>query len=167
MRGKLFVKCVHIVRWGLIPAHAGKTTRALNQRRAPPAHPRACGENAAGTWVGLAIEGSSPRMRGKQSIRKPAIRHVAHPRACGENGVIACACLLRLGSSPRMRGKRSGDRRQRMLKRLIPAHAGKTWCNTIRSGESPAHPRACGENPNIGRAGSQHAGSSPRMRGKR
>ena len=49
----------------LIPAHAGKTT----MRKCSPinhwAHPRACGENCLHHGSADAMQGSSPRMRGK------------------------------------------------------------------------------------------------------
>ena len=45
MRGKPKELDRPISFWGLIPAHAGKTSRIGNQRRTCRAHPRACGEN--------------------------------------------------------------------------------------------------------------------------
>ena len=47
MRGKPLVDLVRAARPGLIPAHAGKTTRAYGVAVQAPAHPRACGENSA------------------------------------------------------------------------------------------------------------------------
>ena len=47
VRGKLFVKLFHILRCGLIPACAGKTSKTEHMLRALRAHPRVCGENEA------------------------------------------------------------------------------------------------------------------------
>ena len=54
------------MKWlGLIPAHAGKTTRQRVARSQAKAHPRACGENFAELHRASRRGGSSPRMRGK------------------------------------------------------------------------------------------------------
>ena len=90
----------------------------------------------------------------------------AHPRACGENRMKVFEALQKAGSSPRMRGKLSPARVYIAFDGLIPAHAGKTSRASPKSLLCLAHPRACGENPNIGRASSHSTGSSPRMRGK-
>ena len=50
---------------GLIPARAGKTLSRGASMQTGRAHPRACGENAQGRISRTAIEGSSPRVRGK------------------------------------------------------------------------------------------------------
>ena len=52
-------------------------------------------------------------------------------------------------------------------RRLIPAYAGKTRGDRLRSAPSPAHPRVCGENSHRSYCRSRAEGSSPRMRGKR
>ena len=51
----------------LIPAHAGKTRSDHRLSCHRQAHPRACGENPTTTQKHQPREGSSPRMRGKQS----------------------------------------------------------------------------------------------------
>ena len=74
--------------------------------------------------------------------------------------------VRKLGSSPLTRGKhrcRAGSRR---VRRLIPAHAGKTGerCRSLRC--RPAHPRSRGENSANAESGFNVAGSSPLTRGK-
>ena len=153
---------------GLIPAHAGKTSTTSSPATSSAAHPRACGENSAPGHLMILTNGSSPRMRGKQTKEKsrnfnegliPAhagktdpralecLKKRAHPRACGEN--IAPA-----PSNP-------------SAKWLIPAHAGKTFGTGSRTCQAGAHPRACGENPETPAQTPWEPGSSPRMRGKR
>ena len=106
MRGKLFGGGQITEERGLIPAHAGKTHKALAFFPGRRAHPRACGENNSGMVWTFSSSGSSPRMRGKQRVSccYPRVarlipahagktlticlapRHLrAHPRACGEN----------------------------------------------------------------------------------
>ena len=53
----------------LIPACAGKTGWFIAPGLQPPAHPRVCGENEVGVKVTADLEGSSPRVRGKQPLR--------------------------------------------------------------------------------------------------
>ena len=71
------------------------------------------------------------------------------------------------GSSPRGRGKpgRGGGRGR--ASGLIPARAGKTARPSTASSGSSAHPRAGGENNDVGAALAAWFGSSPRGRGKR
>ena len=101
-----------VVPWGpwprLIPAHAGKTTRARPTTAGRSAHPRPRGENELTDYVGDDETGSSPLTRGKLTQRHtvgflagliPAhagktfqrrsshAPHAAHPRSRGENGV--------------------------------------------------------------------------------
>ena len=90
----------------LIPARAGKTRAGHRGTVRSRAHPRACGENCTPRRGGRAGNGSSPRVRGKQTpyrrrldagrliparAGKTGPAHAAcsparaHPRACGEN----------------------------------------------------------------------------------
>ena len=111
---------------GLIPACAGKTSRAAATWTSRPAHPRVCGENRVGLALAGARLGSSPRVRGKPflfnvavSLRglipacagktpKPQVARgldSAHPRVCGENRLLGRLSRASKGSSPRVRGK--------------------------------------------------------------
>ena len=175
--------------WGrLIPAHAGKTRAPIPIDSRSAAHPRACGENLDLPLSVNLDPGSSPRMRGKpagmpkrQGARRLIPAHAgktgggvgggvlgaAHPRACGENKTSSFAVGISSGSSPRMRGKRPGRYHDLIDRRLIPAHAGKTFRRWETKATGGAHPRACGENPVRLCRGWACLGSSPRMRGKR
>ena len=105
-RGKRRLLVGHGKRLGLIPAHAGKTSRSLSRSRRRRAHPRSRGENrvVGPPWVGQL--GSSPLTRGKliglaggsqldglipahagKTLSQPprALRRTAHPRSRGEN----------------------------------------------------------------------------------
>ena len=131
----------------LIPAHAGKTCRALTIRSTGGAHPRSRGENVPLDFVPRGKRGSSPLTRGKRPDQAgcrdhlrliPAhagktaqdvirlSRHTAHPRSRGENAsAVSCTASIR-GSSPLTRGKRPSHRSFSVRTGLIPAHAGKT-----------------------------------------
>ena len=70
------------------------------------------------------------------------------------------------GSSPLTRGKRHPTTKRRSLRRLIPAHAGKTAPRSNRVARLAAHPRSRGENAFESMGGGQGIGSSPLTRGK-
>ena len=187
MRGKLSGRALRNARSGLIPAHAGKTHHHRSGPDPHKAHPRACGENWMLPRPQATPRGSSPRMRGKRVLREVAsaasglipahagktifvttgqLVPPAHPRACGEN-LFSDGDSVRLqGSSPRMRGKPRGRACGLPRRRLIPAHAGKTPTSRDHGRQSPAHPRACGENDQLSGHLRRVRGSSPRMRGK-
>ena len=132
---------------GLIPAHAGKTNHPQDVGSPDAAHPRSRGENHLVNVVRMDEYGSSPLTRGK----RPHVRRLvgeerlipahagktscsctsslcrwAHPRSRGENMGKLFFQLCATGSSPLTRGKRRVHRQAAPLRRLIPAHAGKT-----------------------------------------
>ena len=134
---------------GLIPAHAGKTTRGHGGPYRPAAHPRSRGENGCGCGCGCGggVGGSSPLTRGKHlpkprrsatqrlipahagKTRVPARGRApvaAHPRSRGENRTQACQGSGTSGSSPLTRGKHLATDTLPGDGGLIPAHAGKT-----------------------------------------
>ena len=134
---------------GLIPAHAGKTTRPVTPASPSWAHPRSRGENSGGRMSPRTGKGSSPLTRGKprpqgrQARRQGLIpahagktatdparpsTEPAHPRSRGEN-ISPIECMSsRMGSSPLTRGKLIQATDTVDDRGLIPAHAGKTHC---------------------------------------
>ena len=146
-RGKLAAFEATVRVEGLIPAHAGKTPASLTHICMPPAHPRSRGENP-GAYVGFTtMKGSSPLTRGKphlvvvgEAIRRLIPAHAgktdlralgagacaAHPRSRGENIQTCVQVAADLGSSPLTRGKPHLVVVGEAIRRLIPAHAGKT-----------------------------------------
>ena len=134
-------------RSGLIPAHAGKTTRAATETVRRRAHPRSRGENILRQSACAGQGGSSPLTRGKLgavadclSARGLIPAHAgktrgswlagtatwAHPRSRGENPPRRHRSRPLRGSSPLTRGKRGQVKRSLEATGLIPAHAGKT-----------------------------------------
>ena len=70
----------------------------------------------------------------------------AHPRSRGENHVAATPRAEGTGSSPLTRGKLDRGGADLGSHRLIPAHAGKTFCSASLIRLNAAHPRSRGEN---------------------
>ena len=186
-RGKLLQASERRPGGRLIPAHAGKTCRALTIRSTGGAHPRSRGENATSWSVVTFRNGSSPLTRGKPgsvdlNISPPGLipAHAgktrgrgglgpyrpAHPRSRGENVRCHSMYCVRLGSSPLTRGKLELGFSAPQVFRLIPAHAGKTPSKTRRSTPAAAHPRSRGENAGLAQTDLVEDGSSPLTRGK-
>ena len=95
-----------VVRRGLIPAHAGKTSPLLTPLAYTRAHPRSRGENFALVVPMVFAGGSSPLTRGKPADASAGgAGGVAHPRSRGENRVAFLYHHMVLGSSPLTRGK--------------------------------------------------------------
>ena len=171
----------------LIPAHAGKTVTVRELVSKERAHPRSRGENLAVDRFRERFEGSSPLTRGKRKrlplddlgtrlipahagktrSRPPCpASSQAHPRSRGENAALDKEGAGVEGSSPLTRGKLGIGPSSSVMRRLIPAHAGKTlvvveWWNASR-----AHPRSRGENFVADYAAFKGWGSSPLTRGK-
>ena len=146
-RGKLAGALGPLLTQRLIPAHAGKTRRRIQQGNHRPAHPRSRGENSLVSHVMSRVTGSSPLTRGKPADRacdrvpgglipahagKTASRSravpppPAHPRSRGENAGDVSGYAVLGGSSPLTRGKLTDLVPALPSIRLIPAHAGKT-----------------------------------------
>ena len=109
MRGSRKFKVMHGLGDGIIPAHAGLTSRKGGSQ--PPAgdHPRACGAHQMPSVLDLYMRGSSPRMRGSHhgcAVAGPdagiipahaglTLYHLSethqardHPRACGAHLIL-------------------------------------------------------------------------------
>ena len=173
---------------GLIPAHAGKTSRQKRSPHGDRAHPRSRGENRPISSQAPSATGSSPLTRGKlmgylspiedarlipahagKTARGPggAALGAAHPRSRGENARLGGPITSGPGSSPLTRGKRLVGTDRFFRSGLIPAHAGKTLIRTQRPNTAVAHPRSRGENAPSSTIWTMLAGSSPLTRGKR
>ena len=90
----------------------------------------------------------------------------AHPRSRGENRASIGAGDRRAGSSPLTRGKHGRGAGRGAVRRLIPAHAGKTQFSSQFSYRKEAHPRSRGENRSTDNNKEDNMGSSPLTRGK-
>ncbi len=130
-----------------IPACAGNSPAAGQDKIEISVHPRVCGELTLQTTADVVLTGSSPRVRGTPHAPRPthphrrfipacagnsrgAIwpgrAHPVHPRVCGEllnptHGICSIA-----GSSPRVRGTRVTRIELDASPRFIPACAGNS-----------------------------------------
>ena len=137
---------------------------------------------------GEAVGGSSPRVRGAESIfstqlPRPGIiparagsrvsrirgacRPPDHPRACGEQQMVIIKCENVEGSSPRVRGADDTTSAVGSGLGIIPARAGSSVSITciLLINSKRDHPRACGEQAETITKLVLPAGSSPRVRG--
>ena len=133
------------------------------------------------------LAGSSPLTRGKRfgrvrssrpsglipahagktrPARNPRARAWAHPRSRGENAREDTTEIIFKGSSPLTRGKRRSVLDREPVRRLIPAHAGKTQSAAGALRGCRAHPRSRGENDYYPTGATLREGSSPLTRGK-
>ena len=153
---------------GLIPAHAGKTSRQHQRCRDRGAHPRSRGENWLRTALSFRRAGSSPLTRGKPATttrpskplglipahagktasrpRRPA-RSTAHPHSRGENLAAEYTETDWAGSSPPTRGKLIQGARSPRGRGLIPTQARKTVGGALCLVVPGAHPRSRRETP--------------------
>ena len=167
MRGEAATTVVNGNRYGITPAHAGRSERRCHPVRDGQDHPRACGEKCTTFTRRIMTAGSPPRMRGEapsapesemwlgitpahagRSLLECDVLHLDkdHPRACGEKLSLSSHHKYSTGSPPRMRGE---------VTRL---------CG--RGHNNRDHPRACGEKLVTGSVISSATGSPPRMRGE-
>ena len=86
MRGTLHSRNFITQLTGIIPAYAGNTFRPVMVGVRPRDHPRVCGEHEPLVPSVCDVLGSSPRMRGTQTIPMKTIWRIGdHPRVCGEH----------------------------------------------------------------------------------
>ena len=151
----------------IIPARAGPTRSSRHGLTHLPDHPRSCGANRLLRIQPAASTGSSPLVRGQQN-HEPR-RHAEiwiiparagptrrwhsdadpesdHPRSCGANELGLRPDGADCGSSPLVRGQRQLRRGIGAVLRIIPARAGPTLVEPLRSRSETDHPRSCGAN---------------------
>ena len=169
-----------------IPACAGNANGATVARPVAPVHPRVCGERTSKIPRRGKGGGSSPRVRGtpRAADRLPGIHRfipacagnatnrpsrssgtTVHPRVCGERQRRDCRQTGCAGSSPRVRGTHIEDSAKGKGRRFIPACAGNAKGGGSFAGNSPVHPRVCGERYESTVEVERNDGSSPRVRG--
>ena len=132
---------------GIIPACAGNTIRRRSPTGRSRDHPRVCGEHATAPVSLPTRMGSSPRVRGTPTTRRPPpptrgiipacagntvwleLRREMerdHPRVCGEHDSCRILAAFVTGSSPRVRGTLCIVAAPKQRVGIIPACAGNT-----------------------------------------
>ena len=126
MRGKVNGGIGRTEMFGITPAYAGKRTALQRQQSQSWDHPRVCGEKVTLVRLSASVQGSPPRMRGKEerlcagegkggitpayagkrrSASPDSWNWRDHPRVCGEKYQSPPTVQTTPGSPPRMRGK--------------------------------------------------------------
>ena len=167
VRGQLPVVQLQSVGRRIIPARAGPTHCLSCDGSDSTDHPRSCGANVTPITRYKQPRGSSPLVRGQPadvapsagqiriiparagptSKRRPApATNSDHPRSCGANLVFCFRLVFCLGSSPLVRGQPRDSSGFADGGRIIPARAGPTLPQAIRSALTQDHPRSCGAN---------------------
>ena len=168
VRGRPQHSPVPHLRMGLIPAGAGQTCNSDSRESTRRAHPRGCGADRSSADSDAMMAGSSPRVRGRLLMRRVFSAHRRLiPAGAGQTSTRTNTHPPGVGSSPRVRGRRIDRLEGRLDSGLIPAGAGQTW--KVRSVKRlcRAHPRGCGADFSSAAVSIIHAGSSPRVRGRR
>ena len=89
------------------PTPVGKTKTSHRICQPMPVHPHACGENATPTNLNNGINGTPPRLWGKQMLELLlVVGFTVHPHACGENVSVITLITDCGGTPPRLWGKR-------------------------------------------------------------
>ena len=147
MRGKGLRYSCSSCRYGITPAHAGKSNKKKPRKIGEKDHPRTCGEKSSSIFFLRVLVGSPPHMRGKVSLTcapsasygitpahagKSICRGIMstkiedHPRTCGEKKVSYAEIRAWEGSPPHMRGKGLRYSCSSCRYGITPAHAGKS-----------------------------------------
>ena len=186
MRGAVPSCPSRVCRPRIIPARAGSSHGRGEGVSVTWDHPRACGEQRPdGIHITLR-PGSSPRVRGADVGQvgvgdqyriiparagssgcgtSPLLCPGDHPRACGEQVMPRRVRMPLPGSSPRVRGAGKSAHGLGDGRGIIPARAGSSSTRRRAATPSRDHPRACGEQDGVIKAGDTATGSSPRVRG--
>ena len=156
---------VRLLSLGIIPAHAGFTSRRTRSWRPPRDHPRTRGVYIIEVTRRLPVPGSSPHTRGlpagpggRRGQDRIIPAHAGftpgrsgpgpgppdHPRTRGVYASRLEANVAPAGSSPHTRGLLGGGRGHGGLGRIIPAHAGFTPGGRGGRGGAGDHPRTRG-----------------------
>ena len=106
VRGKRLLCRAVVIRTGITPAGAGKTSLPIPQLNPARDHPRRCGENVVRYPTNTTYSGITPAGAGK-TFHPSAHVSVAqdHPRRCGENIPRIAVENPVGGSPPQVRGK--------------------------------------------------------------
>ena len=112
---------------GIIPAYAGNTCLTSGSAARRRDHPRVCGEHEDQARILRTFQGSSPRMRGTQTMDPPTLQQMGIiPAYAGNTTVVQIDGNKVAGSSPRMRGTPFSPAVIFTPEGIIPAYAGNT-----------------------------------------
>ena len=169
-----------------IPARAGNRNIANVRQVIVAVHPRPCGEQTDKKPAYNGSIGSSPPVRGTETVEgRPCRCHrfiparagnsavtgrvgrgrTVHPRPCGEQPGMDDGDDPFAGSSPPVRGTVARQAQKLQTPRFIPARAGNSRWQPLCPAVRPVHPRPCGEQFYYPTGIKHGIGSSPPVRG--
>ena len=129
-----------------IPTLVGNTGDTLFITSSRSVHPHACGEHKSNHLNRLAIDGSSPRLWGTHSTKKPRFKAGRFiPTLVGNTRIIENHAKLMAGSSPRLWGTHIACYIVALAIRFIPTLVGNTKVLNRSPFNKAVHPHACGE----------------------
>ena len=187
-RGNLAACLGVAVRFGTIPARAGKPSNPSSWGCPSWDHPRAGGETTFASFTPPSTPGPSPRGRGNprscarwrgvhgtipaRAGKPPTAaamrcRRRDHPRAGGETALVYSRPTNPSPPSPRGRGNRPNGDARNTTPPTIPARAGKPPLLALTARPTRDHPRAGGETRQDHQHDGRGRGPSPRGRGNR
>ena len=91
---------------GITPACAGKSRHSFIACSAVRDHPRVCGEKFYDTEIGRWFEGSPPRVRGKEAIRKKHTKKTRITPACAGKRPLSLSDRIVSEDHPRVCGEK-------------------------------------------------------------
>ena len=153
---------------GIIPAHAGFTSRGVGQDPPPSGsspHTRGLLAEALRSWLAPRIIPAHAGFTPSAAWSPQAAPD--HPRTRGVYGPMRARRVGSCGSSPHTRGLRRDGRAMHTGGRIIPAHAGFTSACHGRSRSASDHPRTRGVYGPMRARRVGPCGSSPHTRGLR
>ena len=161
-----------VVAWsrlpGITPACAGKTPTTRRRSGLRRDHPRMRGEDVGTRRGGPSSSGSPPHARGRLSSRWTIrLLRMDHPRMRGEDLPQLSTGDHPSGSPPHARGRHMYNAPNKVVYRITPACAGKTWWRPVGRRRVGDHPRMRGEDRQVSDLGEPFAGSPPHARGRR
>ena len=165
-RGKVIMGFFQALRGGITPAHAGKSGKIEFATGMEEDHPRTRGEKFSMCFSSFLTKGSPPHTRGKVGLYPHLYRESGitpahagksvpdtdpkkwdkdHPRTRGEKFQELHAILIKRGSPPHTRGKDTLFPVSCRIRRITPAHAGKSYLSVFTKARGWDHPRTRGE----------------------
>ena len=173
---------------GIISACAEQTLSNAGCPTRRRDHLRVCGADSALSPAEAPARGSSPRVRSRLDLlgelagalgiisacaeqttvhgtRRPHCWD--HLRVCGADTPHWCCSTASRGSSPRVRSRRKGGHDEPSRYGIISACAEQTTSQYPTGAPRGDHLRVCGADAELGAAGEDRAGSSPRVRSRR
>ncbi len=153
---------------GSPPRVWGRRYRRRDSERRSRFTPTRVGTTAFSRAFAASSRGSPPRVWGRRrSYGFVPPDATVHPHACGDDIVAAGDGAEGFGSPPRVWGRQQRAAFEPVEERFTPTRVGTTSSLLLAAPVSTVHPHACGDDTVPAPASHRHAGSPPRVWGRR